>query len=108
MRISDWSSDVCSSDLICLLLRREQSVDDGGVVSRLCDSPSVLDTNRIVEQRFTHAADYHPVAGSFERHLGRAAIRLWPPSLDRRTDGDRALIPQYPSTRLIAFVYLPH
>src|SRR3546814_7197043 len=78
MRISDWSSDVCSSDL----------------------------TNRIVEQRFTHAADYHPVAGSFERHLGRAAIRIWPPSLDRRTDGDRALIHQYPSTSLIAFVYL--
>src|SRR3546814_3008607 len=99
MRISDWSSDVCSSDLLCLLLRREQSVDDGGVVSRLCDSPSVLDTNRIVEQRFTHAADYHPVAGSFERHLGRAAIRIWPPSLDRRTDGYRALIHQSPSTR---------
>src|SRR3546814_17325855 len=56
--------------------------------------------------RSTHAADYHPVAGSFERHLGRAAIRIWPPSLDRRTDGDRALIHQYPSTSLIAFVYL--
>src|SRR3546814_13418860 len=27
MRISDWSSDVCSSDLLVLLLREERGVD---------------------------------------------------------------------------------
>src|SRR3546814_5456408 len=30
MRISDWSSDVCSSDLPVLVLLGEQVVDDGG------------------------------------------------------------------------------
>src|SRR3546814_17603384 len=55
MRISDWSSDVCSSDLFCMLVRRNGCFDfdthlarqDGlGAVGR------VNDIGREIEKRF--------------------------------------------------------
>src|SRR3546814_5963651 len=40
MRISDWSSDVCSSDLLIIQLRNRIPVD--GVALRLCETTCFL------------------------------------------------------------------
>src|SRR3546814_13291046 len=44
MRISDWSSDVCSSDLMAELLGRPQAVLDSEVVSQAIHGRRVLVT----------------------------------------------------------------
>src|SRR3546814_1393285 len=56
MRISDWSSDVCSSDLLLVELVRERGLalllitHDMGVVAQTCDRVAVMYAGRVVER----------------------------------------------------------
>src|SRR3546814_2845148 len=70
MRISDWSSDVCSSDLL-------------SVVEYLCDEVIVMYLGRVMERgpsRSVYAAPRHPYtkallsARSEERRVGKECV----------------------------------
>src|SRR3546814_9623440 len=52
MRISDWSSDVCSSDLIAILA---QPREDEGIAPRICRDIDVLDQLALVIDVGVHA-----------------------------------------------------
>src|SRR3546814_1486106 len=75
MRISDWSSDVCSSDLLQLFRR-------GGRPGQQADGVAILPGHHgILQQRRTggegchaHTADMHPGPGRQLEVLGNAAI----------------------------------
>src|SRR3546814_16761640 len=67
MRISDWSSDVCSSDLPGPGLRDPQGAGEGGLVLRRCRS---LRSERGVRRR-RHDRDARP------RHSARQDQRQW-------------------------------
>src|SRR3546814_16054147 len=80
MRISDWSSDVCSSDL--LVGQSEQRVGDGSCV---CWSTALIGHNaqfRTAGGKLQHGAD--KVVAMCTEHPGHAQNQvLWKP----RTDG---------------------
>src|SRR3546814_9722214 len=82
MRISDWSSDVCSSDLAMFLAQRSLIYPAAAIAPRLADQ--ALPALRAIETepepglRLTHW--YHPPAGEREPLivfflLGRASWR---------------------------------
>src|SRR3546814_9739070 len=60
MRISDWSSDVCSSDLLPRV--DDRHVEPGG--------------DRIIEEDAVHRAAHHLVAAKPERQVGKAAREM--------------------------------
>src|SRR3546814_2960991 len=65
MRISDWSSDVCSSDLPCRPARRSSALGGAGRARRRPEQGWQLPTNRAV-----------PRSRSRIRDRGRADLRL--------------------------------
>src|SRR3546814_6815394 len=91
MRISDWSSDVCSSDLVALPLldalgeRLDAGIHRGGPVQRegqpvehLAERGQVLlDVldQRGVDPRHVRAADVDALVGELEAQIGRASCR---------------------------------
>src|SRR3546814_13868868 len=98
MRISDWSSDVCSSDLGARLLRRQEISessrarprDDSQFVARA--SPfyvkAVLTGSRAAEQQELDAGEDSPEGAELldlraggERNLHRPAVRPGPAQL---------------------------
>src|SRR3546814_13670029 len=91
MRISDWSSDVCSSDLVVLaahMLRLEKPVGDR---HPLLFRSAVDDTQPFLERR-GRLADVARVAGERER----VEVGAWhtlgmpgPPRRRRQIEGDR-------------------
>src|SRR3546814_16324542 len=96
MRISDWSSDVCSSDLVVLaahMLRLEKPVGDR---HPLLFRSAVDDTQPFLERR-GRLADVARVAGERER----VEVGAWhtlgmpgPPRRRRQIEGDRRPCPQ--------------
>src|SRR3546814_18321082 len=74
MRISDWSSDVCSSDLIAILRRREQRAAE----QREAIGEMML-AHRLADEVGGVAADFRHRVGAFE------AIALGP--FDQQFDG---------------------
>src|SRR3546814_6614663 len=69
MRISDWSSDVCSSDLLCLTTQRLLS--DEGV--RTCRTGVDLVVHEVKELEGVHVTDGHLVR-SEERRVGKECV----------------------------------
>src|SRR3546814_7344695 len=71
MRISDWSSDVCSSDL-CLALIEHKRL-------RVEDPPSVthmgVDANRGRVASWILSGLPHPLGGFHAHHVGRRQVR---------------------------------
>src|SRR3546814_12845491 len=86
MRISDWSSDVCSSDLVLHrgVIRIEEDAELGGVeILRILDRRSFLDPVGIVEHdaKVANAADAGfgtdgRLAGLYARVAEDAFLRL--------------------------------
>src|SRR3546814_9215918 len=80
MRISDWSSDVCSSDLVAQLVRAARiSVGGGGRGSRHGDE---ADAHQHEDHQQKHAVDrpepaaqLRPVGPSQAGEIGRASCR---------------------------------
>src|SRR3546814_5718985 len=83
MRISDWSSDVCSSDLDMHLLRIGQQLAGGGhhFVWRLALRGLARRLHRLLEVLATAIAE---IDGHCDRH-GRSAVRERLRRLGRRT-----------------------
>src|SRR3546814_4278859 len=74
MRISDWSSDVCSSDLILTAWR--------GFRQSFGDHAQMADRHAFGEQALQHAREdierqqlRHQVLGELRRQIGRASCR---------------------------------
>src|SRR3546814_7914887 len=68
MRISDWSSDVCSSDLLLALIRRQEVVDQ--IATRLVRS----EVGHALCDRADEAFDAH-VDALTAAEIGRASCR---------------------------------
>src|SRR3546814_7823830 len=87
MRISDWSSDVCSSDLFCSTVFREVSFDGGtNIIGLHCGSVA---NNRIavaIHQKFGEVPFDGPAAQYAGRLLHKPLIervREWTVHVDR-------------------------
>src|SRR3546814_5739466 len=85
MRISDWSSDVCSSDLTALLYVSH----DLGALSQICDRIAIMYAGTIVEMAPTGAlfeAPRHP----YTRGLLASVPRIdSPPEIGRASCRER-------------------
>src|SRR3546814_20799304 len=93
MRISDWSSDVCSSDLVAVRvavapgLAQPHAVDDRGVVERVGDDGIVL-----AQQRLEQAAVGVEAGGVEDRvalaeEVGARLLQLLVQVLGRSEEG---------------------
>src|SRR3546814_13449368 len=87
MRISDWSSDVCSSDLLAigatLSVEDGQAVQAGDVLARVSrvaapDNPAIIDSHGWVLYRLgrnEEAVDELRRAFAMQKEIGRASCR---------------------------------
>src|SRR3546814_9643991 len=71
MRISDWSSDVCSSDLHPLGARRTVAVDCCGAAAELRDRTGREQRLRIARRARQRS---HPYGRSEERRVGKECV----------------------------------
>src|SRR3546814_8655161 len=71
MRISDWSSDVCSSDLVFNRKDSVEHLDDGHLGAEVREETRELAADRA-------GTDYQQVGGHFRRHKG---VRIGPDSI---------------------------
>src|SRR3546814_13261959 len=72
MRISDWSSDVCSSDLI--RARTHVLVFGGGKIQHAVDADFRLSAKGRIEVNFV-AAELQGIGQPLQREIGRASCR---------------------------------
>src|SRR3546814_2219637 len=70
MRISDWSSDVCSSDLLILPVQSLSSR-----VKELYNPKAFITHAALLDQAFAHCPIF-PTAAS-RRSLGRVSVPVW-------------------------------
>src|SRR3546814_7325179 len=107
MRISDWSSDVCSSDLVhqWFAMAANLSGDDGPVQS--ADIEQLIDQAPDWDKRVSEAWDKLK-AGDIPRYVAAKLLRrpslelLLPPMLANRDEPDprrRSVIPAYSGVR---------
>src|SRR3546814_19209124 len=74
MRISDWSSDVCSSDLAEETGHRQQRISDFGLPNVAEFAP--LDFVALLEERTEGTAGWPHVTRWLARRTGHALVRL--------------------------------
>src|SRR3546814_5314237 len=87
MRISDWSSDVCSSDLVARRAGQRQRDAGGRSALDRCDRPqSLVETHRAAVQRIGAVVERKLVGPAIER---KAAAR---DTIGIAADGDAEII----------------
>src|SRR3546814_59797 len=77
MRISDWSSDVCSSDLLEDVAAGDHDVRRGAALLRLLDQPLHLHQRAVARTGIDDAVFVGLVVGHFEPAHHVAADRLY-------------------------------
>src|SRR3546814_11768367 len=76
MRISDWSSDVCSSDLYALHCRMESAVDGDGSCSPHCNACGLVWFDRDIETAITRGGGMrHDVVVDPDDRITDSAVR---------------------------------
>src|SRR3546814_15719861 len=85
MRISDWSSDVCSSDLSCLLFAVQADGREITTVEGLAPAPDELNP---LQAAFREAHGLQCGFRSEERRVGKECVRTcrsrWSPSHEKK------------------------